>query len=389
MRLVATTDLDDGARVARDVLTGRSDAIPLLRAGARISPRYRDSLLQAGVYAIYVDDELSAGIEVPQLVTDAVRRRATQAVAEAFDAAQGRSGSFPDATVRELQEVVDHMAYEIAETKACALALGDLSSADSYTLQHSIDVAALGLLIGQRLFRQRGVRDWRGQRTFEGIERQLGLLGLGLVLHDIGKLTIPQEIINKPGELDDREWALIRTHPRAGVAMLPRHLVSPLALVVVRSHHERFDGAGYADGLAGDAIHEFARIAAVADVYDAVTSERAYASAQPPHVGLQVIVDGAGTAFDPEIVEVLRSVVVPYPPGSEVMLSDGRRGVVAAVAPTDGERPLVRIGWDADGDPVTPYEVNLSDRRALEIVRAGLTAEAPQLSLDRHTALVT
>jgi len=122
--------------------------------------------------------------------------------------------------------------------------------------------------------------------------------------------------------------------------------ISFLVKAVVRHHHERWDGNGYPDKLAADRIHQFARIASVADVYDAVTSERSYKSAAPPHVGVEVIQGGTGTAFDPEVVKVFNKVVVPYPPGYEVDLADGRRGVVLDVDLDEPFRPKVRVKND-------------------------------------------
>jgi HD-GYP domain-containing protein (c-di-GMP phosphodiesterase class II) len=259
------------------------------------------------------------------------------------------------------------IAHDIMENADMAVALDDLASADGYTLQHSIDVAALGMLIGQRLFRESGWLDHLGRRVYDRRERRLARLGLGLLLHDIGKLIVPLDILNKPGRLDEAEWELVRAHPRAGVEMLRSDLISPLVKVVVRSHHERWDGGGYPDGLSGESIHQLARIAAAADVYDAVTSERVYASARPPDMGVQIVLDGAGRAFDPDVVDVFRRVVAPYPPGCEVALSDGRRGVVVSVSQEDLTRPLVRVGWDAGGREVSPYEVDTREVAGLTL----------------------
>ena len=298
------------------------------------------------------------------VVSDETRREATRTVAHALEQARDELAGgvvLQDRALRELERVTELILADVEACGDVALALLDLSSASNYTMQHSIDVAALGLVIGRRLFREHGWLNYRGDRSFERIDHRLSLLGLGLLVHDIGKLAIPADILDKPGKLNPAEWDLVRTHPLAGVEMLQSDLISPLVRVVVRSHHERIDGGGYPDGLTGDQINELALIASVADVYDAVTSERAYAPAHPPHVGVNVIVEGAGSAFDPAVVDVFRRLVAPYPPGVEIRLTDGRRGVVADVREGAVDRPLVRIGWDARGRPVPAYEVQIQD----------------------------
>jgi HD-GYP domain-containing protein (c-di-GMP phosphodiesterase class II) len=356
----------DGATLGRDVLSGRADGVPLLRAGIPLTGRYRQALTRAGVHAVYIDDELTEGIEPKHIISSETRAAAASAVGRAFEGAKEAFSTGRPLTVdmiSELDAIAGRMAREIEQTGDVALALADLSSADGYTLQHSVDVAAVGLLIGQRLYRERGYVDYRGRRTFEKVDQRLTRLGLGLLLHDVGKLVVPAEILNKPGELDAREWAVIKEHPVAGVELLRSDLISPLVKIVVRSHHERWDGAGYPDGKAGLDIHELARIAAVADVYDAVTSERAYARAKPAHVGVRIVRTGAGDHFDPEIAQAFSKIVAPFPPGDPVELSDGRGGVVASVPPNDIDRPVVRILGDGE-----PYDLPLAGHPRLRIV---------------------
>jgi HD-GYP domain-containing protein (c-di-GMP phosphodiesterase class II) len=346
MRLISLTRADDGAELGRDVLIGRPDGVPLLRAGVKLTPRYRELLSRAGISAVYVEDELSDGIIVDPIIDDQTRAVATRAVSGAYNSARdaiSRGRRLAPEAVKELDDIVKRILEAIESSGGAAVALADLSSADGYTFQHSIDVAALGLLIGFRYFSDQGWTDFRGEVRFDQLEDRLSILGLGLLLHDIGKLAIPLGILNKPGKLTPEEWDIMKTHPRAGVDILDGSRWSPLVKSVVLRHHERWNGSGYPDGKAGTEIHQMARIAAVADVYDAITSERLYAPARPAHVGVNAILEGSGTLFDPTVVAAFCRVVAPFPAGTEVELSDGRTGLVVSVPEDALDRPLVRV----------------------------------------------
>jgi HD-GYP domain-containing protein (c-di-GMP phosphodiesterase class II) len=334
-----------GQTLARDLPPTGPGRIPLLRRGTAITPRFAGSLEQHGIHAVWVEDGLSDGILPDELLPEPVRARTAAKVADALDAARdaiAASQGMEHDLLAELKDVVALIAANITESPDAALFLGDLAGADQYTHRHSVNVTALGLLLARALWRTEGWVDFKGRRRWDRIDERLAKLGMGLLLHDIGKMVVPAEVLNKPGRLDADEWALMQTHPDAGVALLDSATISPLVRGVVRDHHERFDGSGYPRGLPGERLGEFARIAAVADVYDAITSQRPYAPAEPPHVGVGVIADGEGTAFDPAVVRVFRRLVMPYPVGTEVALPDGGIGVVADVDPERPYAPLVR-----------------------------------------------
>ena len=365
MRLVPTRRVDVGAVLARDIVAGPNGGRTLLRAGVHLTERYRQALLEGGFNAVYIDDEVSAGIVVTPALTEKTRAVATQGLSRAFasvPAAVAARERMPQEAVDQLSDVATLIAHEIAESGEFTMALADLGAADQYTLQHSIDVCVVGLTVAKRLFDEQGRLDYRGKRVWDRLEQWLAKLGVGLMLHDIGKVGVPREILNKPSQLEPDEVAQVREHPLIGLELLSSDLISPLVKAVVRSHHERWDGAGYPYGLAGDAIPHFARITSVADVFDAVTSERPYHPAAPQHVGHRVINAGSGTQFDPDVVKIFNKVVAPYPPGDEIVLSDGRRGVVVSCPPKQLDRPLVRIAWDADGERVDLEEVDLLER---------------------------
>ena len=361
MRLAPLSEVPNGATVGRDVFGG-VDRAPLLRAGVALNPDYREGLLRAGVHAIYIDDHCSAGIAPPSpILSESTQAVAVRAVAETYAEARAALAAHRPmelAVADTLTPVLELMLDEVGQHGDAAVALRDMCAADAYTFQHSIDVTAVGMMLGARVFATEGF-------SASQVDDRLFVLGMGLLLHDVGKLAIPGTILQKNGPLTRAERELIELHPGAGFDLLSDNGWSPLVKAVVLRHHERWDGSGYPDGLRGHEIHEMARIAAVADVFDAVTSERPYAPARPAHEGIKTIRSGAGGQFDPRIAQVFCEMVAPFPSGVEVELSDGRRALVVAVSATALDRPLVRM---LDG-PGAPFEVDL--QRAPELSIAG------------------
>ena len=353
MRLISSRKIRDGVELARDIVAGPPGTAPLLRAGVTLSSRYADLLPKAGVGSVWIEDELGADIDISEPLTAETRAKVHKGVAGALTAANTalRSGSgMPREIVESLGGVAESMVNDLLDCPEAALALDDLNAFDDYTHKHSVQVTLLGLLIARRAWQTDGWIDYRGRRRFDRIDERMRKLGLGLLVHDVGKLAVPPEILNKPGRLTAEEFAVMQGHPVAGVELLRPADMSPLSLSVVRDHHERMDGSGYPEKLSGAQIQEFPRIAAVADVYDAVTSERVYKDAAPPHVGVRVIRDGSGSQFCPNVVRHFRAVVMPYPVGHEVKLPDGRLGVVSAVDTNEPDSPTVRVNTDAGID---------------------------------------
>lgn len=357
-----------GLALAADLPSVGAGNVPMLRAGATLTDRLCQALITQGINAVWVQDELSEGIEPVTLLPEDVRQQAAASARDALNSARdafARQQPMPEQAVRELQQTAQRISELVAGTPDAALALTDLAAADAYTHRHSVNVCALGLLLANTLFRRNGWVDWDGRRRYDRVEERLAKLGLGLLVHDVGKMAVPLEVLNKPGKLDEDEWELMRQHPEAGVSLLRADSISPLVKAVVRDHHERWDGSGYPRGIEGEQINALARIAAVADVYDAVTSERPYKAAAPAHVGVKIIVDGSGTAFDPEVVEIFRRVVFPYPVGTPLRLDDEQvTGVVCRVDPDHPDTPVVRFPGQ-DG----PVEVPVDTRaRSVSVV---------------------
>ena len=204
-----------------------------------------------------------------------------------------------DRTVRELRAKnaeVEALSEDLAEAynETLAAFVSALDARDVETHGHSIRVADLSLELGRAMGLKPHSREW--------LDLQRGAL-----LHDVGKIAVPDAILRKPGALDEREWAIIRTHSMHGFQMLSTVRFLGSAAELVRAHHERFDGRGYPDGLRGEEIPLAARIFAVADTFDAITSDRPYQSARSEAEACDEIARHSGTQFDPRVVQVLLS----------------------------------------------------------------------------------
>jgi HD-GYP domain-containing protein (c-di-GMP phosphodiesterase class II) len=231
--------------------------------------------------------------QTPHPLSLRTRDDARAALARAFEEAAVMPGTLlPHEILTELTDVAGHIVNEVREQEGEFPLTGEGAGPALYIVEHSIDATALGLSIGRRLVP----------------DDLLPELGTGLFLQDIGKLALPPSLVYKPGPLEADEWELMMQHPRLGLEFLRDDTISAQAKSIVRSHHERWDGSGYPSALIGEEIPLFARIAAVADVFGAVTSERFYAQALPPHEGVELIRAGSGSAFDPAVVEAFLGV---------------------------------------------------------------------------------
>jgi HD-GYP domain-containing protein (c-di-GMP phosphodiesterase class II) len=346
MRLIRLSSLADGMVLARDLRIGRPGQIPLLRAGARLSDSYIRRLRASGLHTVWIDDELSGDIEPLEPLDPEMRIAAEVAVHESFDRTtrmlSSGGTSLPERDLERLTSTVGEIATSLADVPEAALALDDLATADAYTHRHSVQVAIIGML-ARGLWGRDGWRDWMERPRFDGIEGRLTRLGVGLILHDIGKLAVPREILNKRGALTAEELTHIKLHPTAGVDLLRAADPSQRVLATVRDHHERLDGSGYPAGRDAETIHEFARICAIADVFDAVSSERPYKGAAPAHVAVNVIAEGVNRGrLDPRVAAAFRRVCMPYPLGSEVIVDGKLLGVVSKVDADEPWMPTVR-----------------------------------------------
>lgn len=237
--------------------------------------------------------------------------KAKQAVTSMFQ--EVRMGRALDA--RDALPLVEEISNSVMRNPGALISIARLKNKDEYTYMHSVAVCALMV----SLARQLGMD--------EEATRNVGLAGL---LHDVGKMAIPDEILNKPGKLTDEEFNVVRTHPVAGYEILLESKgVNAVVLDVCRHHHEKVDGGGYPDNLKGDNLSVYARMGAVCDVYDAITSNRPYKDGWCPAESLRRMAEWCKYGqFDSRIFQAFVKSVGIYPIGSLVRLESGKLGVV-------------------------------------------------------------
>ena len=362
MRLIRVDWIRNEMELARDIPSATLGAAPLLRRGMRLTDSLASRLKSIGVRAVWIEDDMGEGIIPAQPLPDHVRDSTERAVSTCLESARSVAAGLAPLSSRVFETIeaaAGSLIQALSECPEAALAFDDLATADSYTYSHSVRVATLGLLLGQRMDRVDGWVDYRGTVRFDRMVERMTHLTMGLIIHDIGKISIPESILNKPAKLTPDEWELIKTHPTAGASMLTSERISPLSRCVVRDHHERWDGLGYPAGRFEADTHQFARVAAVADVYDAITADRPYQAATAPHIGVKVVRDGAGTQFDPQVVKHFLRIAMPYPVGYTLTLPNGRPGAVVGVDPESPEFPVIR--YRDNNSVLTEAAMNIID----------------------------
>ncbi len=247
-------------------------------------------------------------------------------------------------------DAVDSLLQQTLAQPGASLLLTTVKSHDEYTFFHSVNTCILSLAMG---------------RLVGLSEERLRHLGTGALLHDIGKIGVPQAILRNPGRLQGSDWETIKRHPQEGAQSIlaASGVGQELASAIAFEHHSRFDGSGYPklghdDGhghpraRSGRDLHLFSRLVSVSDTYDAITTRRSYRRAETPTRALNVLLNGAGTSYDPDLVRAFIQLMGVYPPGSLLQMSTGEVVLVVDQEPGEPERSRVVIVKDAAGNVI-------------------------------------
>jgi putative nucleotidyltransferase with HDIG domain len=277
--------------------------------------------------------------------------QARQAVTSMFqEARMGRAVDMEGA-----QRLVEEISYSVSRSASAVISLARLKTADTYTFMHSVAVCAMMMALGREL----GLDD-----------KQVRSAGLAGLLHDLGKAMVPAEVLNKPGALSATELAVVRRHPQLGYNLLRKAPdVDPAALDVCLHHHEKMNGSGYPEKLQGEAISLFARMGAVCDVYDAITSNRPYKAGWDPAESMRVMGQWVGEHFDAQVFQAFSRSLGIYPVGSLVRMGSGMLGVVVEQTPDAPTAPRVKVFYSTRTQQrVTPEVVDLSLPGTTELI---------------------
>lgn len=298
----------------------------LLASGTIMTGEYIRKLKIRGLPGFYVEDELAKDIDIQDHITQELRNEGVEAL---------RKGDI-DACMSVAKRIVE----QILNNPPINIDMIDLRTYDDYTYRHSVNVAVMSTIVGLNLGYNRAT---------------LKELSISAMLHDIGKLMLNPAILNKPGPLTEEECRHIRQHPQMGFNFLRQRMdISSKIRAGVLSHHENEDGSGYPNGFVRDEIYIFAKIIHVVDVFDALVSKRPYKLPYAKSEAVEYLMGSCDRLFDREIVEAFIQSVSIYPLGTEVLLSDGREGIVAANR-NNPLRPVIRL-WDGE-------EVDLNDSK--------------------------
>lgn len=350
MRYIPIEKVKEGMIVGEKIYGNNGQT--LINSGARLKEEYIKKLRIAGLKGIYIEDELSKDIHIKELVESSLKNEALNTVRDISKSAiTGKEFSQKD--YEKISTIVNDVLSQIICKPKLLVNIIDLKTFDDYTYFHSVNVGVISMSIGAHM----------------GMSRySLRKLGIGAFMHDLGKLYIPKEILNKPGKLTHEEMEIMKTHPLEGFMHINDKIKMPEDVrQSILDHHERPDGLGYPEGKIESQISRLGSIISVADVYDALTSNRPYRKAWPPAEAIEYIMGSINSQFSENIVNSFLKKVAPYPVGTMVKLSNGAVGIVMKNYNDMTLRPKIKIIKEFEKD-VEPYIIDLKyDANSLDI----------------------
>lgn len=329
--------VQDEGRVREIAALGIREVYIDTRRGADVVDAVTEVEVQQAIDAQLADIAREQPEEILPVPLGAEVRRARELHGEANRIIRGLSQDIRLGKQIELEKVeplVENMVDSIFRNQDALLPLARLKDHDNYTFQHSVSVCALLVSFGRSLGFSRDI---------------IKELGIGGLLHDVGKARVPDNILNKPAKLTEAEFTKMKSHVVQSIIILQSTPgISQIALDVAGQHHERYDGSGYPNKLKAEEISLYGRMGAIVDVYDAISSDRVYHKGMPPTAALGRLLEWSRHHFDPDLVKAYVKAVGIYPTGSLVRLDSGRLGVVLEQNADNMLKPRVQVIFHAE-----------------------------------------
>jgi len=346
--LISVDNVVEEMILAKDIYN-TSGAI-LLKEGAHLKKSYIESLKEKGIKTIHIKEESFYDKNIQKVVKESTRKEALNIVQDTIE----RLPFSQDKNIKQITFIVEKIVDELLNGKNIFMNLLDIKAVDDYTFDHCVDVCVLSIILGKNLNYSRD----------ELIE-----LGKGAILHDVGKILVPQKILKKPDKLTYDEFEEMKNHTVYGYKILQNvPEMSESSIDIVLSHHERYDGKGYPNGLKGENISKYSRIVSVADVYNALTSERVYRKKGKNQEAIEYLTAMKESQFDSYIVDIFIEKIAMYSLNRNVVLNTGERGIVVDINRKFPSRPVVEVLYDESGQKLLrSYCVNLLEHNSIII----------------------
>jgi HD-GYP domain-containing protein (c-di-GMP phosphodiesterase class II) len=348
MRQVSVFYLNEGESLAHPVLDANGRI--LLTSGVKMTNLYIHKLKSLGVDSVLIEDDRLDDVVINMPITPRTKEAAYQTVKSVRNCLE------TNRLIRskDLLDMLKRMISDLLSFDGILGYVSDFRGFDEFTFHHSVNTTIFALVLGV-------ANGYNESKLLES--------GVGMLMHDIGKFKISDLVLNKVEKLTEDEFDEIKKHANYGYEILRQ--IDDFGLMsahVALQHHERWDGSGYPRGLKGTAIHEYARIAAISDVYEALTSKKVYRDSLQPYQAHEYITAHSGILFDPQLINIFSQQISIYPDGSGVLLSNGQRGNVVKQNVGYPARPCLRMLYQGDEPLHPPVDYNLMEHPSLLII---------------------
>ncbi len=333
MKSIYINDMVPGMHLAKSIYSLNGDL--LLEKGIEINERIINSIKNVGISAVFIYMENGYDIHTKLETIDIMYKHFDESInTESFSK---RKGVLSDDAFEEIKKVIYKIFDIIKENENLLVNINRIMEKDFYTYEHSLNVAVLSILIALRI----------------GYEEEKVInVGIGAILHDIGKILITDKILNKPGKLTEEEFEIIKEHSIYGYEFVKENNnLSQLSKDIILYHHERVDGSGYPTGVKTDTLEngKYINIVSFVDIFDAMTNDRVYKKKMPLYMALEFVSSQVPDVLDNEVLETMIGHITPFPPGTYVQLTTGEKGFVISNNFENPTRPIIKVIYDSAG----------------------------------------